>query len=441
MTSAEMEFPLGTIKLEELTRSHAEIILHPTPTDDPNDPLNWSRWRKAINFSLVNFYVLMTFVLVDIGVVAYGPYADIGISYGTINDGWALNYAGLAVGCILFIPFVYKYGRRPVYLFSMLFQMASTIWNAKLNSGGELLAAYCLAGLGGAISETIVQITITDLFFVHQRATANGIFITMQNVGSYLGPVAAGYVVTGQGWRWMWWWSAIILAINLVLVIFFFEETSYTPNLIGHDATTFEDTDEQHPKSIDANGPSVKPKEFSGQNDDQAANVHDSVTSVERQDRYKPRTYRERMAFITRSPETEHEFKRHFYQPAIILFTFPAVLYAAIAYGTLLSWYSVLSTVESENFLHAPYNWNASQIGLFNLSPFIGSVVGAIIGGPLNDKAIMWLARRNDGIYEPEMRLWMAIPTIIICPAGILIFGIGLAHVGCMLSSVETQKG
>lgn len=46
MTSAEMGFPLGTIKLEELTRSHAEIILHPTPTDDPNDPLVGDRQKE-----------------------------------------------------------------------------------------------------------------------------------------------------------------------------------------------------------------------------------------------------------------------------------------------------------------------------------------------------------------------------------------------------------
>lgn len=161
----------------------------------------------------------MTFVLVDIGVVAYGPYGDLGITYNTINNAWALNYAGLAVGCILFIPFVYKYGRRPVYIFSILFQMASTIWNAKLSTGGALLGAYTLAGIGGAISETIVQITIADLFFVHQRATANGIFIAAQTIGSYVGPIVAGYIIDSEGWRWIWckycWTEPLVLDISL----------------------------------------------------------------------------------------------------------------------------------------------------------------------------------------------------------------------------------
>jgi hypothetical protein len=47
-------------------------------------------------------------------------------------------------------------------------QFASTIWNAKTYTGADLLAAYTIAGLGGAISETIVQITIGDLYFVHE---------------------------------------------------------------------------------------------------------------------------------------------------------------------------------------------------------------------------------------------------------------------------------
>ena len=64
-----------------------------------------------------------------------------------------------------------------------------------------------------------------------------------------------------------------------------------------------------------------------------------------------------------------------------------------------------------------------------NLPPFIGSAIGFFVGGYLNDKSIMWLANKNQGIYEPEQRLWMAIPTSITIPVGLLTFGIGLAQV------------
>lgn len=78
-----------------------------------------------------------------------------------------------------------------------------------------------------------------------------------------------------------------------------------------------------------------------------------------------------------------------------------------------------------------PYNFSAVGIGLMNLPPFVGALFGFFYGGWLNDKSIIALSKRNQGIYEPEMCLWLAMPCAIIVPAGILIFGIGLANVSC----------
>jgi hypothetical protein len=249
---------------------------------------------------------------------------------------------------------------------------------------------------------------------IYQRATANGIFITMQNVGSYIGPVCAGYIAVAEGWRWIWWWAAIFLAINFVLVVLFFEETTYVATFIGSSITSSTED-----AGVKPNGEDMKRRSPS----------LEQVPSLEQQPEFKPKTYRERLALWTVQPHQPGDFIKHFYQPFVVLFAFPAVLYAAFTYGALLSWYSVISTVESEYFIHEPYNWDSAQIGLFNLAPFIGGLIGAVIGGPLNDYTIMWMAKWNGGVYEPEMRLWISLPTILICPLGILMFGFGLAHV------------
>lgn len=55
-------------------------------------------------------------------------------------------------------------------------------------------------------------------------------------------------------------------------------------------------------------------------------------------------------------------------------------------------------------------------------------LIGFFIGGWLNDKSAIWLAKRNKGIFEPEMRLWLALPAALFVPAGILMFGIALAR-------------
>lgn len=55
-------WPPGTVRLE-LAKEDGEhdIVLQPRPTSSPNDPLNWTRWRKNLNFGLSCFYALMVF--------------------------------------------------------------------------------------------------------------------------------------------------------------------------------------------------------------------------------------------------------------------------------------------------------------------------------------------------------------------------------------------
>jgi len=73
-----------------------------------------------------------------------------------------------------------------------------------------------------------------------------------------------------------------------------------------------------------------------------------------------------------------------------------------------------------------PWNFTSSQIGLMSIPPFLGTTVGSLVLGPVSDWSILYLARRNKGIYEPEMRLWAMVPFILIAPFGALLFGIGL---------------
>lgn len=66
-----------------------------------------------------------------------------------------------------------------------------------------------------------------------------------------------------------------------------------------------------------------------------------------------------------------------------------------------------------------------------NLAPFIGSVLGSAYGGPLSDFHIIRLSKRNNGIYEPEMRFWLTLPWIVLTPLSLLMFGLCLTHVSC----------
>ena len=262
----------------------------------------------------------------------------------------------------------------------------------------------------------------------------NGFYLLFTAIGAFLGPVASGYVVQSQGWRWIWWWCVIFLGINLIAVIFFFEESKYIPSLSGRHGTS------SHRQISDPAADRTSHDDDSMQKD-----ASEDVTRAESGDRLKhvrttisidpeirPKTYRQRLALYTPSSGS---ITQHFWQPIIVLFTFPAVAYTAMTYGSVLCWFAIMTSIQASYLIAPPYNFSAAGIGLMNLPPFIGAIFGFFFGGWINDKSILWLSKRNRGIYEPEMRLWMALPCAIILPAGILMFGLGLANVSVQTAS------
>lgn len=124
---------------------------------------------------------------------------EFGWTYGQLNAASAVNYVGTAVGCILFIPPAVKYGRRSMYILSTTIILAMAVWSACLSSLPELFISQLLFGLANATNETIVEMTvirwpdlsisstnnsqIADMYFVHQRATANGLYMVMVMIG------------------------------------------------------------------------------------------------------------------------------------------------------------------------------------------------------------------------------------------------------------------
>jgi len=85
---------------------------------------------------------------------------DLDVTYTQLNRATSINFVGLATGCIFFIPFAKKYGRRPVYIVSMALMLATSFWASRMHSLTELYIANLLQGLAGATNESIAEITV-----------------------------------------------------------------------------------------------------------------------------------------------------------------------------------------------------------------------------------------------------------------------------------------
>ncbi|KAF2853432.1 MFS general substrate transporter [Plenodomus tracheiphilus IPT5] len=415
-------WPPGTVTLEALRYSTEgdeegfDIILVPKPTAEPNDPLNWKPWEKYLNIGLTLLYSSIVFALISAITPTWAPMnIELGFSYVALNNSYATGSGTLAIGALIFIPFALKYGRRPVYLFSLLGQFAVAIWAARMKTTADLYLTQAFNCLLGALAEVIVQMTIADVFFVHERGLMNNLYVCTMTIGTNLAALLAGYITVGQGWRWVWLWVAIIVGGCFLLFAFFYEETKFTPFINGVtdiETTGASSTDNQQFKKTD-------PK--SGDN-----HYIKPVLSASTLIAPPRKSYLQRLKPVSATSRGFRQLSHHIYQPIFVMCTIPAVTYVALLYGLVTAALQVSITLVAAFMPAPPYNFTASQIGLMGLPPFIGTVIGTVLSAPFADRIIIYFARRNKGIYEPEMRLWLLLVFAPLFPAGLILFGYAL---------------
>lgn len=142
---------------------------------------------------------------------------------------------------------------------------------------------------------------------------------------------------------------------------------------------------------------------------------------------YKPKTYLDKIKLFQMSDlRKPNELKGMMTRPLIFL-TFPVIFYAGFSYGSNLVWFNVLNATASL-ILGGTYGFSASMVGLSYVSPLIGVAIGAAYTGWVGDWFVIRKARKNNGIMESEHRLWLFVPSLLLIPFGLILWGVGSAH-------------
>lgn len=427
MTSSAIDFEVipGDAKLVD--SEEREIVLLPKPSKDPEDPLNWSRPRKLVATACILIFTI------GVGIPSAAIYSVLpniseerNLSYADLNQGTGYLFLFYGLGCLIFQPLALQYGKRPVYLFSMLATSLVCVWPPYTRSNGEWIGSKILQGLFGSCIESLPEISISDLFFEHERSLGLALYgFTLMGV-SYAAPLVAGFVSAGQGWQWVMWWCSILGAVCFVILFFAMEETSYTRRIQdearlesegGYGEEACEDNHEEIHESD--NGENM------GEKDDKLKIPSDSSSQsiVEGSISWPRTSYRQKIS-LTRG--FKPKFLLHYYMlMPFRMALFPVVLWAGFLYGTSLVWFNVLNATEAMVLSAPPYNFSSTLCGLAYVSPLIGSFVFFPIAGTCSDKLKIFIARRRKGFSIPEDRLWLlSIYAVLGCAASLL-WGIG----------------
>lgn len=256
---------------------------------------------------------------------------------------------------------------------------------------------------------------IADMFFLHQRGTANAFYLTAVMIGSFLTPMAAGVQAESQGWRASYFALAISLTILFVLFLFAYEETKYVPVVQGIPTTTPGETESSTYKTDDTKTPADTTTRSFNESTSNPSGTSSSTSTTP-----QPSSYRHRLRWTT--PTSENLWKIAYFPAHVLLL--PHVVFAALQYAAGVVWLVIQASIISIVFSAPPYNFSSAGIGLMNLGPFIGNLIGSFYTGVLSDRSVRWLARRNGGVFEPEMRLYLLPLPALLMAGGIVMFGV-----------------
>ena len=258
--------------------------------------------------------------------------------------------------------------------------------------------------------------------------------------GAFFTPIVVGKITNVIGWWWTFYLVAIFSAACLPLVFFFCPETAYRrdtalnldmlhseePTALGRAAGSPND-DAEAEKAASSNGEPSGSGEIS--RDVDANGVANGVSGGVADNAYsaKPAETRPKATFVQslalfNGRKTDDSFWKLLLRPLPLFFQ-PAFLWACLIQGLMIGWTVFIGVILAQFFLSTPLWWGEVKTGYAYTAAFIGAILGFLIAGGLSDWSARYMTKKNGGIYEPEFRIVLVIPQMILGCAGLYGWG------------------
>ncbi|KAI1616481.1 major facilitator superfamily domain-containing protein [Exophiala viscosa] len=422
---------LGSLRLRNVDTN--ERILIPTPSADPNDPLNRTTFFKYYTAIAVCFAMVMcnflaagpTIAVVETAMDFFPNWKQMGLVAAIQKTVYFFNTTALfqGIGNLVWMPLINKYGRRPIYVISFTIYFVTALWCAFAHQYANFLVARIIMGLAAGAGECLAPLTIADIFFLHERGFVMSIYTAALNLGVGFGLIIDGLITINHPWRVIYYVAAALIGFLVVMVVLTFPETAY--NRSAHPegiSTTLHHVSAAygHTNSDEA------PGEVGTETGDKAVDrsVYYRETAEVRAHPAK-RTWTQELPLF-RGTFTEESLLAMTLRPLGLLIL-PPVLWATLVQSVTIGFITAVTSNVASAF-STTYGFEAWQSGLCFFSAIIGACLGIIFGGMTSDRVADFFTRRNGGIREPEMRLPSIMISCITSPLSLILYGVGIQN-------------
>ncbi|PCH45129.1 MFS general substrate transporter [Wolfiporia cocos MD-104 SS10] len=413
---ARKEFGEDVAKSLKLSRDGSKV-LWPQPTDDQEDPQNWSNSRKSFQLLIITLAAFVPDFDSSIGIASlFALASQFNTTTGIINDltsNWSIFLLGW--GSIVAVMLMRRFGRLPVLFWSQVIALGFLIGCTFAPSLKTFAAMRCLTAFFGTCPQVTGLFVVSDMYPFHLQARKASTLLNIWTMGfivsPFVSPFLLGFLVARANWRWSYGVGSIYGGFVVLLIALFAQETIYDRALAN-------------PRPIPPPRSALRYR----------VETLIGITGA-RMSRYRPGWKEVSLACLN-----------IIWRPHLL----SILLFEAMVFG-----FGIGINTTNAVFLGLPppvgYAFNHYAISGMYATPVVATFIGELIGRYINDWVMEACIRRNNGVFEAEARLWtcyIAIP-LYICGfvvlgaafekhlgVAALVMGWGIAQVAIMMCTV-----
>ncbi|KAF8190668.1 MFS general substrate transporter [Mycena galopus ATCC 62051] len=382
---AEKEFGREVAALLKLS-ADGTSILWPQPTSNPEDPQNWSDKQKSLQLLIITLASAVPDFVGSIGVASifalaerYGTTAD---HVNALSSNWGvflLGWGGFAAVIV-----TRRWGRLPVLFWSQLLALAFLVGGIFAPNINTFSAMRCIAAFFSTAPQITGLYTVSDMYPFHLQARKLNLWTTGFLISPFVSPFLLGFLIAHANYKWAYAVGAFYSLIVLLMIAFLGQETLYDRTL-------------RPIPSRPTLGLRYRVETLLG-------------ATGWKMTKYRPGWYE-----CVISP------LRVAWRPHALLI----MIFGGVEFGL-----SIGITVTNAIFLGTDppigFGFSQTKIAAMYATPIVATILGEIVGRYGNDMIASVGIRRNKGVFEAEIRLWMCYVSLPLYLTGFLLLGHGV---------------